>query len=813
VAKTGSRLFFTLLDLSRVNPMYRYSLPMFLELFSKALNAKELGHAPPEERTRTLGPLLQRLVFGSVSRSLFKKDRLTYAMHLMHALHPQLFGDKEWDVFTGQIITGSTSMASPAPLPEWAKGADPAPWQALSSALPSLVQQLDIGNASIWERWFNSERCESDFPPTLPQTITPFQRLLLVQALRSERLQTGLVTFATKTLGISSLTPMSSALEAIATEDSNASQPILMITTAGADPTQELEDFAARTMPNKYRQLAMGGQQTRTALGMVAEAAKAGHWLCLKNLHLVVHWVPELEKELSALTPHPDFRLWLTTEQHAAFPTIILQQSLKITFEAPPGMQKNLQRTYESQMHREFVERGTPQRAQLLLLLAWFHAVLQERRTYIPQGWTKFYEFSPADLRSAADICDSAGGLSSGNPDWVTIHGLLGLAIYGGRVDNLQDERLLHSYLQQYFSSAMLSPGSRGAMKLAPGISLPVSNRHADYLQLIGTLQAQDVPTLFGLPANADRAVQQRSAVYVQHNLRTLSTANESSAAFDREKWAAQLSPILSLWNKLSQACNSMRNAPATEGPPAGAAPVEAFVSLEVAKAKELLKMVDESLSAIGRVVRGTELLGAATRAQGNALIQGGVPPSWATLWEGTESPVPWMKQAVSRIAAIEQWQQGAKDGSLLAEPLRLYDLLNPAFFLTALRQQTARQARVPMDSLTLTCALSTQELQNATLPFSITGLQLQGALCGAPQGLAPLGGEAATFSMMPLLHLAWVSKSAPPTYMAERSALIPLYLDPDREQLLAELRLPCAGNEAQWLQAGCAMFLSTDSG
>ena len=80
-------------------------------------------------------------------------------------------------------------------------------------------------------------------------------------------------------------------------------------------------------------------------------------------------------------------------------------------------------------MHRDFVERGGVGRAQLLFVLAWFHAVLQERRTYIPQGWTKFYEFSPSDLKSAADICDSAIGLSQGTPDWVTIHGLLGSAV------------------------------------------------------------------------------------------------------------------------------------------------------------------------------------------------------------------------------------------------------------------------------------------------------------------------------------------------------------------------------------------------
>ena len=60
------------------------------------------------------------------------------------------------------------------------------------------------------------------------------------------------------------------------------------------------------------------------------------------------------------MTPHPAFRLWLTTEPHAHFPAILLQQSLKITFEAPPGLQKNLQRTFESLLHREYFERGTP---------------------------------------------------------------------------------------------------------------------------------------------------------------------------------------------------------------------------------------------------------------------------------------------------------------------------------------------------------------------------------------------------------------------------------------------------------------------
>ena len=507
-----------------------------------------------------------------------------------------------------------------------------------------------------------------------------------------------------------------------------------MVLTAGADPTQELEDYAARVMPGQYKQLAMGSQQTGTALIMLREAAQAGAWLCLKNLHLVVHWVPELEKQLSSLTPHKNFRLWLTTEQHASFPTILLQQSLKITFEAPPGLQKNLLRTYESLMHQEFVERGSPARAQLLFVLSWFHAVLQERRTYIPQGWTKFYEFSPADLRSAADICDSAVNISQGSPDWVSIHGLLGSAIYGGRVDNPQDERLLQTYLQQYFSSSMLSPNARGARHLAPGVSLPTSSQHSDYMQVITSLSAQDTPSLFGLPANSDRAVQQRDIAQSLANLRLLSTAQQGAGKFDREKWSSQLTPLLGMWQKAAAGCDALRSATLPPAPP-DASPVEAIVTLELQNAKTLLKAVDESVGAIGRVVRGTELLGTATKAEGNALVEGNVPAKWTAVWEGPEEPATWMTEAVARITAIQEWQLRQQTGQLLNSPLKLGELLNPSFFLTALRQQTARQTKVPMDSLRLVAALEASFLQSAALSVRVDGLLLQGATCAPPQG------------------------------------------------------------------------------
>ena len=55
--------------------------------------------------------------------------------------------------------------------------------------------------------------------------------------------------------------------------------------------------------------------------------------------------------------------------------------------EAPPGLKANLQRTLASWSADFAGGAGAPPlRAQLLLLLAWFHAVVQERRSYIPQA-------------------------------------------------------------------------------------------------------------------------------------------------------------------------------------------------------------------------------------------------------------------------------------------------------------------------------------------------------------------------------------------------------------------------------------------
>lgn len=63
---------------------------------------------------------------------------------------------------------------------------------------------------------------------------------------------------------------------------------------------------------------------------MLRTAVAKGRWLMLQNCHLLLAFLRILEKELEQVTvPHPDFRLWITTDPTPVFPISILRRSLK----------------------------------------------------------------------------------------------------------------------------------------------------------------------------------------------------------------------------------------------------------------------------------------------------------------------------------------------------------------------------------------------------------------------------------------------------------------------------------------------------
>ena len=408
LASYGSDLFFVISDLSKLNNMYQFSLASFLRLFQRALkNPKDTGST--ELRIRALTTTLLSLVYEYICRSLFKANRLMFALHLVYGMQPKLFQENEWALFTGQLV-GQSSVrkeSTVGKVPSWVNTDRITAVLALQSNLPALYDSLNLSNANLWLQFSNSSQCEKDIPPDILKVLSHFQQVLVIQALRPDRLETVMTQFATRALGLKELSPATLNFKRLYSTDSLSTEAILVIISPGADPSQEIQDLAEQVVGKEhYHQVAMGQGQADIAIQTLKKCTMNGDWLCLKNLHLVTPWLPTLEKLINSLVPHENFRLWLTTESHPKFPSVLLQSTLKVAYEAPPGIKKNLERTYDSWSADYIAKDDSIIRSQALFALAWFHAVVQERRCYIPQGWSKFYEFSLSDLRAGASIID-----------------------------------------------------------------------------------------------------------------------------------------------------------------------------------------------------------------------------------------------------------------------------------------------------------------------------------------------------------------------------------------------------------------------
>lgn len=128
-----------------------------------------------------------------------------------------------------------------------------------------------------------------------------------------------------------------------------------------------------------------------------------GKWVILQNCHLAKSFMPELERifesTISTLTPDDQFRIWLTTAPSDVFPVSLLQRGIKMTFEPPRGIRNNLLRVYLAQDPKKFDDSQKPYEYKKLLFgLAFFHALLIERKKYGPLGWNVPYEFTQADF-------------------------------------------------------------------------------------------------------------------------------------------------------------------------------------------------------------------------------------------------------------------------------------------------------------------------------------------------------------------------------------------------------------------------------
>ena len=135
--------------------------------------------------------------------------------------------------------------------------------------------------------------------------------------------------------------------------ETDPATPCYYILSPGVDVASEVEKAAAArglsVQEGTLSDVSLGEGQDIISDREVDRQCKEGGWVILQNVHLMPRWLAELEKriERNASDAHPDFRLFLTSDPSKSIPVPLLQRSLKLTQEPPPGLKALFMRSWK----------------------------------------------------------------------------------------------------------------------------------------------------------------------------------------------------------------------------------------------------------------------------------------------------------------------------------------------------------------------------------------------------------------------------------------------------------------------------------
>lgn len=127
---------------------------------------------------------------------------------------------------------------------------------------------------------------------------------------------------------------------------------------------------------------------------------------------------------------------------------------ITVVTEPPNGLKLNLRSTFFKLRQQSLDSCPHPAFKPLVYVLAFFHAVVQERRKYDKIGWNIGYDFGESDFTVSMEILDTyltkALTIKENRLPWNSLKYLIGEVMYGGRVIDDFDRRIVQIYMDEY---------------------------------------------------------------------------------------------------------------------------------------------------------------------------------------------------------------------------------------------------------------------------------------------------------------------------------------------------------------------------
>ncbi|XP_039655501.1 dynein heavy chain 7, axonemal isoform X3 [Perca fluviatilis] len=822
IAKHSSILFFSIADLTNIDPMYQYSLSWFVNLYINSIQDSNKSKVL-ERRLRFLIDHFTYNLYCNVCRSLFEKDKLLFSFLLCCNL---LLAKEEIEYSDFMFfLTGGVGLQNTVanPDPSWLQDKS---WDEIcrASELPGLqgIKEAFIKGPEDFKTIYDSKDPSSTPLPTpWCEQLNDLQKMIIVRCLRPDKIVPAVIKYVTGRLGKKFVQPPPFDLSK-SYLDSNSTIPLVFVLSPGADPMASLLKFASdKDMSgSKFQSISLGQGQGPIAAKMISTAMQDGTWVCLQNCHLAVSWMSTLEKiceDFSPATCHPHFRLWLTSYPSSKFPVTILQNGVKMTNEPPTGLRLNLLQSYLSDpVSDSNFFNNCPNKEliweKLLFGLCFFHALVQERKKFGPLGWNIPYGFNESDLRISIRQLQLFVNEYDEVP-FEAITYLTGQCNYGGRVTDDWDRRLLMTVLADFYNKDIIEkpryPFSPSGEYFAPPKSV-----YDDYIAFIKELPFSQHPEVFGMHENVDISKDlQQTKLMFDSLLLTQGGGAKGGASSGSDKALYDIAN--DILTKLP--ANFDTEAALLKFPVLYEESMNTVLVQEMERYNTLCGTIRVSLQNLLKAIKGLVVMDAELEAVASSLIVGKVPEKWAKRSYPSLKPLgSYITDFISRLKFLQDWYDTNKPNVFW-----LSGFFFTQAFLTGAMQNYARKYHVPIDLLGFDFQVLTID-ESDTSPEDgvyVNGMFLDGARWDKESGVLAEQHPKVLFDVVPIIWIKPTEKNS--IDQAQKLYVCPLYKTTERKGTLSttghstnfviSMVLPTSKRPQHWIKRGVAMLCQLD--
>jgi dynein heavy chain len=830
-ATRAAVIYFVLNDLAMVDPMYQFSLQAYIELFKQSIEKSAIGKDRDNmdmiDRLHGINNYHTEAVYNYTCRALFEKHKLLFAFKLcVEKLKVDEKIDLEqYDFFLKGGIVMDRSERPENPCNEWLSELA---WDGITeldkiAAFNGIAASFEI-NSTDWQNWYRSD----DPPPEkvpLPGDWQSgkkdeFQVMCVLRCLRPDRVVFAARSFISNPvhLGPKFVEPPPFDMKNIY-DSSTAVTPLIFVLSAGVDPTGLLQGLAkSEGMLESLGIISLGQGQKEKAEKLLKDGVENGKWVFLANCHLSISWLPDLQKFVERLSvpgnePHPNFRLWLSSDPHPKFPIALLQVAVKMTTEPPKGLKANLMRLYNTNLTDDVFEAsGKPEKyKKLMFSLCFFHSVMIERKKFLSLGWNIMYDFNDSDWDICENLLKVYLDLYEETP-WDALKYLIAQANYGGRVTDDQDRRLLVVYADQYFCEDALNLPNYQLAAPLEHYRIPMDGPRDQYIKYIQTLPdaANDPPEAFGQHPNADIASQMEATKTLLGTILSLQPRAVAAAGTKTpedtileliEKLSDQIQQPLDMKNLLRRFKNDKT-------------PLTVVLLQELSRYNIILKRVATDLDNLKKGISGLVVISSYLEDVFDSLLNGIVPSGWGKVYPSIKPLGPWARDLVERVDFFLNWSANGPP-----KVFWLSAFTFPTGFLTALLQNTARKNDIEIDNLSWEFVVMTHNKDAINMQPKegayVNGLFLEGARWNMEAGCLAEPAPMELFCTMPIILFKPVENKKKGSKGMHAT---PMYLYPvrtgsrERPSFMIEVDLKAGvrGETSQfWTKRGVALLLS----